>query len=189
MKKSKTTSKVVKAAKSTAKKAVNVVKQNPTVAFDVVLGIAAITAVYFLIKNISNFSNRLSNGDPNISDNVDVKPKPKPSLLSITKEQGKILAQQLLDAMNAKEPFFGTDEKTIFAIFQRINSEDFKLIFNEFGLKDYNGFNSPPTGFLSNFDSYEKRNLIYWLKNEITPSDGIVYDRVKKVVEHAGFIF
>jgi len=174
-----------------AKKAKNKAFENPKTSLHIGLGVLAVFLLYKAINKASSSVDRLIEGDPNIDDEVEIRLgdlKVNTSQLSIGVSQAKIYAQQLLDAMNAKEPFWGTDEDAIKAVFQQINSEDFKLIFHEFGTKDYNGFNSPPTGFFSNLDSYEPRNLVYWLNNELSSSDE-VYSLVQNTVWAAGFAF
>ncbi|AMD85430.1 hypothetical protein SAMN05444369_11032 [Capnocytophaga haemolytica] len=112
------------------------------------------------------------------------------SKATITEAQSKNYAEQLLDAMNAAYPLWGTDEKTILAVFNQLkNKHDFLMVYHAFGLRDYNGYNSPPKSFWKYLDVYQKRDLVYWLKSELSPSDGEVYKRVKKVVEGSGFTF
>lgn len=148
-------------------------------------GLLGVVLIYQLFSSAKS----VFQGDQNIDDTVPVGNLPGNNA-TISAQQAAIFAQQLLDAMNAKEPFWGTDEPAILAVFRKLkNGDDFRLIYNAFGNKDYNGYNSPPVGVWSNLDSYEKRNLVYWLKSEISPSDGQVYDLVKKYVELAGFAF
>lgn len=110
---------------------------------------------------------------------------------TITEQEAKNLAQQLLSAMDYAAPLYGTDEKTILAVFKKIKtSDDFILIFNAFGMKEYNGNGLPPTSsFGRMFDVFEPRDLVYWLKEELSPTDGEVYRVVKNVVEQSGFTF
>ncbi|PSG90877.1 hypothetical protein [Aurantibacter aestuarii] len=109
---------------------------------------------------------------------------------TISQQQANNYAQQLLDAFNSKEPLYGTDEEAVLNVFKKlVNTADFIRVYNAFGTKDYNGNNSPPTGAWSWFDSYEKRNLVYWLKSELSPSDGEVYQVVKAIVNQSGFSF
>lgn len=166
-------------------------KKNPVDTMYIILGAAVLFGAYQLVKNVGKASSRLLTGDPNIDDKVNTSGANNPvtSRLSITRDQARIYAQQLLEAMNAKQPFYGTDEATILAIFNKINPDDFKLIYQMFGDKDYNGNNSPPQGWWSVLDSYEPHNLVYWLKSEIGPRDGAVYTKVKSIVEQAGWAF
>lgn len=109
---------------------------------------------------------------------------------TISKTQSQQFAQQLLDASNHMEPLYGTDEQTIKKVFLKLKTpEDFKLVYHAFGLKNYNGWNSPPVGIFRHLDTYEPRDLVYWLKSEIKPSDGEVYNIVKARVDSAGWEF
>ncbi len=109
---------------------------------------------------------------------------------TISKTQSQQFAQQLLDASNHMEPLYGTDEETIKKVFLQLKTaEDFKLVYKAFGHKNYNGWNSPPVGIFRHLDTYEPRDLVYWLKSEIKPSDGEVYNIVKARVESAGWAF
>ena len=109
---------------------------------------------------------------------------------TISKTQSQQFAQQLLDASNQMEPLYGTDEQTIKKVFLKLKTaEDFKLVYQAFGFKNYNGWNSPPVGIFRYLDSYQPRDLVYWLKSEIKPSDGEVYKIVKARVESAGWAF
>jgi len=109
---------------------------------------------------------------------------------TISETQAQQFAQQLLDASNHKEPLYGTDEKTIKQVFLQLKTpEDFKLVYKAFGNKNYNGWNSPPTGIFRYLDNYEPRDLVYWLKSEVKPSDGQVYTIVKARIQSAGWEF
>lgn len=109
---------------------------------------------------------------------------------TITPTQAQQFAQQLLDACNDAYPMYGTDEETIYKVFLKLqNGEDFKQVYEAFGFKNYNGYNSPPVGIFRHIDNYEPRDLVYWLKSELSPSDGKVYELVKKRVESAGWSF
>lgn len=119
---------------------------------------------------------------------VDVKINPSRTTISI--EQAKQFAQVLLDACNAKEPLWGTDEPAVLGVFNKLKTaDDFKLVYKVFDYRDYNGYNSPPKGFLRHFDEYYPRDLVYWLRKEIKPSDGKVYQVVKSRIESAGMAF
>ena len=149
-------------------------------AIGAIVGLFLVYKIFYTVGNIVN-------GDSDIDDSISVGDLPT-GTASFSLQQAKVYAQQLLDAMNAKQPIWGTDEAMILAVFEKFKTvDDFRLVYNVFGLKDYNGNNSPPTGVWSNLDSYEKRNLIYWLKSELSPSDEKVYNVVKQYVLNAGF--
>lgn len=172
-------------AASSAKKVGKSVAENPKTALYVAGGAIAIYVGYKIFKSINdtfngnNIDNQVSGTGGNVIG------------ATITNQVAKNYAQQLLDAMNAKEPFYGTDEATIEAVFDALlNPQDFLKVYNFFGEKDYNGHNSPPTGVWQYIDSFEKRNLVYWLKSEISPTtDARLFSKVKHRVESAGFTF
>lgn len=179
-KKTNKTAKVKDSVTKGINKAGDYAKSNPKTVLYAVGGIAAIYLGYKLINSflppkIDNSVN--GTGGSTIG-------------ATLSNTEAANLAQQLLDAFNAKEPFWGTDEDTIIDVFGLIkNNADFWKIFKAFGDKDYNGYNSPPEGAWSWLDSYEKRNLIYWLKSEVKPGDGEVYDIVKNRLTSAGIAF
>lgn len=183
-----------KVANTVADKATGIAKkagENPIVTAQVLGGIALLVVGYIVIKRLSKGVGNVFDGDPNIEDQIDLDIQiPTGTQPTISNATANNYASQLLDAFNAKEPFWGTDEDTVEAVFDKLkNAADFKLVSQAFGLKDYNGYNSPPTGIFSNLDSYELRNLVYWLKEEIKPNDGNVFNKVKSRVESAGLIF
>lgn len=190
-KKNKTKAKeVAKKTASSAKKGLEktgkAIVSNPKTALYVLGGAIAIYVGYRIFKTLNKgFDNVLN---PDIDDTIDVGTIDT-SGATISNEQAFIFANQLLKAMNAKQPLWGTDEETILKIFKQISSQDFRVIYNVFGTKDYNGNNSPPTGIFANIDSYEPHDLVYWLNSELSPGDGEVYRLVKKTVNDAGFAF
>jgi hypothetical protein len=102
------------------------------------------------------------------------------SLLSISNQQAEIYASQLYDSMEA----YGTEEPTIEAIFNVINPEDFKLIYNKFGTVKYDdivGIIEPLLGLAP------KRDLVYILRSELSFFNPIVQKKVKTIVTQAGF--
>lgn len=131
--------------------------------------------------------------NPNINDTVDNVGNGSTTNATISKETATNYAQQLLDAMNLNRNAIllsGTDEKVISNVFDKIkNSDDFRLIFKAFGTKHYNGLNSPVEG-VEILQSYQLRNLVYWLRSELNSFwDYSVHKKVKNVVEKAGFVF
>ena len=113
---------------------------------------------------------------------------PIPENTTISLEQAKIYAQTLLEAMD-RQPW-GTYVNRIFEVFKKINADDFKLVFNAFGKKNYNGTGSPPESwFWQQLDNYQERNLVYWLGSELNSwTNKETFDLVEKTVKEAGFI-
>jgi hypothetical protein len=108
---------------------------------------------------------------------------------TISKNTAKNYAENLFDAFNYS---FGTDKSIIDGVFSKIKSEDFKLIYNEFGKRSYSGLNGgSPSGQWYAPDTYlgsEELDLIGWLNNELGFGDGALKDKIRKIVEPAGFI-
>lgn len=192
--KKKAISTIDSAKKSTinaAKNGVNSVTKNPkgTLMFlGVILGGYLI---YKVATSATDAADKLLNGDPDIDDNVEGTGQGSVVKATITDAYAINYASQLLGAMNAMQPLYGTDEETIEKVFDKLKNEaDFLKVFRMFGDKDYNGNNSPPTGIWSNLDSYKKQNLVYWLKSELdVDEEPKVYNKVKKLVNKAGFVF
>ena len=127
-------------------------------------------------------------GDDLKADDVDfIKPKINPSSnnLTITSDEAVNLAKTLLDAFNDG----GTDEEKVEAVFKKLQTgDDFKLVFNAFGLRK-RIFGGTPTNYFTK-KAAEAYDLIYWLKAEIgTFWNPTLYNIIKKRVESAGLIF
>jgi hypothetical protein len=101
-------------------------------------------------------------------------------------------AEQLFKAFNY---YWGTDLATIKAIFGKINSEDFKMIYNAFGQRTYSSINGGtpsqsiigldnPTIFGKNPDL----DLVGWLQEELGIADFMTKSKVRPIVEGAGFV-
>lgn len=179
-----TTNKITSKGKAVAKKTGEYASKNPKTVLYVLLGIGVVYAGYKIVSAISN------PGDQNLDLQVGGTGGTT-SNATVTNQLAKNYAQQLLDAMNAKYPVYGTDNDTIEAVFDKLkNGDDFIKVYNAFGTKDYNGYNSPPEGAWSWLDSYEKRNLVYWLKSELSSTfERTLYNKVKLRLESAGFTF
>lgn len=155
------------------------------------LSILGVFAAYKIFSGVNNAIDSVL--DPDISDTVSGTGGSTENA-TITNAQAANYAQQLLDAMNeGRDSWFlsGTDEEAILSVFNKLKtSGDFVKVFNAFGLKDYDGYESPPTDGVWNWTTvYQERNLVYWLSSELEPGDGRVYNVVKSRVEGAGFAF
>lgn len=179
---------IVAKAKDVGKKVSDNVKSNP-IPYLKVGGV--VIGAFLIYKLVSGVADKISNpGDSNLDLEVDGTGGSTDGA-TISNALANNYAQTLLDAFNSKEPMYGTDEAAVEAVFLKIkNSADFIKIFKAFGSKDYNGHNSPPNGAWSWLDSYEKRNLVYWLRSEIDADDDAeLYALVANVVNNAGFAF
>lgn len=134
---------------------------------------------------VSNFISKDHLETVNVFTNVDE------SKVTITNEQAQQFARTIYDACNIMAPLYGTDEDAILEVFKKLKSgDDYKLVYKMFGAKEYNGNNSPPrSGWGRLFDVFEPRDLNFWLRSELSPSDGEVYTTVKERIESAGYSF
>jgi hypothetical protein len=102
-------------------------------------------------------------------------------------------AEQLFNAFNY---YWGTDLATIKSIFGKINSEDFKMIYNAFGQRTYSAINGgtpskSPIGFDNPiiFGSNPDLDLVSWLQAELGVADILTKNKVRPIVIGAGFTF
>lgn len=180
-KQNKTSSTIKKVADTT----ISTVKQNPKI---LLIAGGVIIGGYLLTKILSTIVGQVTKTiSPDLTTNVNPGGvQVNPNRTTITTQQAKIFAQQLLDAMNQ----LGTDTGTIKNIFKKINAEDYKLIFNEFGLVDYNGFGVPNDNIFVILDSFQKRDLTFWLRSELNSLfDSGTFKIVKNIITQAGFAF
>jgi hypothetical protein len=109
------------------------------------------------------------------------------SKTSITEATASNYAEQLFKAFNYT---YGTDKAIIDSIFSKINSEDFKLIYNAYGTRSYSslfGIGGTPSAVERLAGTYSNIDLIQWINNELEFGDGALKTKIKKVVEPAGF--
>lgn len=107
----------------------------------------------------------------------------------ISQATAKNYAENLFEAFNF---YWGTDLATIKKIFSKINSEDFKMIYNAFGKRSYSGLNGgTPSGKIYGLDTYigfTDLDLVGWLNAELGLADFVTKNKIKPIVEGAGFI-
>jgi|GEM_PF-1549668 len=185
---------------SSAKKALadtgKSIAENPKSTLYIGLGIAAVFALYYGGKW---FNDAFSGSG--IDDTIDTTVKPDMGKTTISRATARNYASQLLEAMNWKGwmllpyPHFGdgTDNDVLKSIFNNINADDFKLIYQEFGTKDYNGYSSPPKnvggGIQDSLGISKKRDLVFWLRSELDFLDFSLKRKVADLVTQAGFAF
>ncbi len=192
---------IVKKSKETARKAGKAVVNNPKKSIYVGLGIVVLVGGYLVIRGFSSGVKKGVNTitGENLDLNIDTNIKPNPSKTTISREQARIFASQLLKAFNYRKqvwltPVYGTDDDVVEEIFKKITPEDFKLIYNEFGTKDYVVHGSPQEGIAGGILDFtglsRKLDLVEWLKEEINSvTDRTLYNLIKSVVNQAGFAF
>jgi hypothetical protein len=89
------------------------------------------------------------------------KPDDTKSSLTITK------AKSIADSLYAAMSDFGTDEESIFKLLQGLSEDDYKHVYNMFGLRSYNSVIGTRSGSLLGDDV----NLNIWLSSELSTSD------------------
>ena len=187
------TKKAISKVKNTAKNVGKSVANNPTNTLYIIGGVAAVYLGYKAIQKISDLFS-----DDNVqNNNVDVTLQVNSNGLSITPEVATQYASQLLQAINHKDwiGLSDTDEDTIEAVFSNINSEDFKLIYNIFGNKPYDSTNGniPEDGFWGGIQDglfASPVDLVTILKHELDSYfDSTVYNKLKPIIQGAGFTF
>lgn len=108
---------------------------------------------------------------------------------TISNQTAKNYAESLFEAFNYT---FGTDKSVIDSVFSKINSEDFKLIYNAFGKRSYSRLNggSPSEKILlpDTWLGSVKLDLIQWINEELGFGDGSLKTKIRKVTEPAGFV-
>ena len=105
------------------------------------------------------------------------------NITTISDITAKNYAENLFVAFNY---FWGTDKSTINTVFSKINSEDFKKVYNEFGKRSYGSGGSP--GGIERLGLYDDVDLITWINNELDFGDSALREKIRKVVEPAGFV-
>lgn len=106
------------------------------------------------------------------------------SKATITEAQAKTYANQLFNAMKNS----GTNVGAIKAIIQAVNAEDYKMIYNAFGLKSYYNFGEPT--LLSILTGWDDIDLNEWFKRELNKTfDSSTYALIEKRNKEAGLIF
>ena len=155
------------------------------------LGVVVIVIAIPIVKSV----NRLFK-PPNVKGAKDVtKVVVEAKNLTITPQQAKQLAEQLLTAFNYK--MFGTgrgtDKSLIENVFDQIKTDDdFKLLFKEFGTRTYSySVGGTPSGVIGGvvdkLGGTADLDLIGWLNEELDWTDKATKEKVRKKLPQ-GFI-
>ncbi|MBE7671559.1 hypothetical protein F7649_10590 [Tenacibaculum piscium] len=153
-------------------------------------GIVLLLVGYKIYKGLGKAGSKVKEALEDDLQKVNVDLKIDPNKLTITKEDAQKYAQQLLYACDYSAPIYGTDTKSIKKVFEKLKSpEDFKLVHKSFGLKKYNGYGLSPEGIFRHLDNGVSKDLVYWLKEELSTRDGDVYTIVKNRIESANWTF
>lgn len=106
--------------------------------------------------------------------------------ITITPKTAKNYAEILFEAFNYD---WGTDKGQIENVFNKIKSEDFKLIYNSFGKRDYGVVSGlSPTWGERLVGAYRSLDLIQWINEELGIGDSGLREKIRKIVEPAGFV-
>ncbi len=108
---------------------------------------------------------------------------------TISSQTARNYAESLFEAFNYT---WGTDKGTIESVFSKIKPEDFKMVYNAFGKRSYSDLNGgSPSEKIWLPDTWlgsSKLDLIQWINKELEFGDGALKDKIRKVVEPAGFV-
>jgi hypothetical protein len=109
-----------------------------------------------------------------------------PIKLTISKKTAENYAEILFEAFNYD---WGTDKGQVENVFNKIKSEDFKLIYNAFGKRDYGtwgGFS--PTAVERLLGQFRSLDLVQWLNEELGILDFSLKNKIRPIVDGAGFV-
>lgn len=106
---------------------------------------------------------------------------------SITPQTAKNYAESLYRAFTY---YWGTDKGVVNSVFDKINSEDYKLIHNQYGVRSRGMIDGKePTGFEKWLGFYKNLNLTDWINAELDlVGDKALKEKIRKIAEPAGFI-
>ncbi len=158
MKSKSTITKIKNTAKKTAKKTGETVANNPKTALYVGLGIVTVFAA---VKAYRIFFPKGKQLDDIGGNDLSFPPA------SISQVQAKIIAERLYNAMLVSFDLDGTDVDEIFDALTGLTVNDFKKVYEAFGLRQYSIF----WGNVGDPFFSDKHDLIVWLTNELSTND------------------
>jgi hypothetical protein len=105
---------------------------------------------------------------------------------TISVQTAKNYAEILFEAFNYD---WGTDKSQVESVFSRIKPEDFKLIYNAYGKRDYGTLTGlSPTWAERAGGLYRSLDLVQWINEELEIGDSALREKIRKVAEPAGFV-
>lgn len=105
---------------------------------------------------------------------------------TISVQTAKNYAEILFEAFNYD---WGTDKSQVESVFSRIKPEDFKLVYNAYGKRDYGTLTGlSPTWAERAGGLYRSLDLIQWINEELEIGDSALREKIRKVIEPAGFV-
>lgn len=180
-----TENKFAKALKRTG----DFIKENPKPIAYIGGSIIAVIVIAAVVKGVKGGISSFFNPNKNIVGGKFNKQEVDKSKTSISELTAKNYAESLFESFNYT---WGTDKSVIESIFSKINSEDFKLIYNEFGKRSYSDINSgTPSGKVYALDTYignVNLDLVQWLNKELGLGDGSLKNKIRPIVDGAGFV-
>jgi hypothetical protein len=105
---------------------------------------------------------------------------------TISVQTAKNYAEILFEAFNYD---WGTDKSQVESVFSKIKPEDFKLVYNAYGKRDYGTLTGlSPTWAERAGGLYRSLDLVQWINEELEIGDSALREKIRKVVEPAGFV-
>jgi hypothetical protein len=162
----------------------NFIKENPKPLLYVGGGLIAVVAIIAVAKKIKSKINgeEIKGGSWNEQEIDETK-------TSINDSTAKNYTENLFEAFNYT---WGTDKGTIEVVFSKINSEDFKKIYNFFGKRSYSSLNGgTPSGKVYGIDTWigsQNLDLVQWLNKELGFGDSSLKRKIRPIIESAGFV-
>ena len=105
---------------------------------------------------------------------------------TISVQTAKTYAEILFEAFNYD---WGTDKSQVESVFSKIKPEDFKLVYNAYGKRDYGTLTGlSPTWAERAGGLYRSLDLVQWINEELEIGDSALREKIRKVVEPAGFV-
>lgn len=105
---------------------------------------------------------------------------------SISLHEANLIAHDLQVAMDR----YGTDNRTIKGVVERVNAADWALINNAFGYKTYSIITGAREFELFGYNWNKRHNLKTWLRSELSRYfNAKIYSRVKTLYEANGVVF
>lgn len=140
----------------------------------VVVGVAVVKRIKGKIEGVDISKGKFINQDVDFTKTT------------ISPQTAKNYAEILFEAFNYD---WGTDKSQVDNVFSKIRPEDFKLIYNAYGKRDYGTFTGlSPTWGERAIGAYRSLDLIQWINEELEIGDSALREKIRKVVELAGFV-
>lgn len=160
----------------------NFIKENPKPILWIGGSIAVVVIAIAVVKKITKtVAGKDVKGGKFNNQNIDE------TKTTISTQTANNYAELLYEASNYQ---FGTDKSIIEEVFSKINSEDFKKVYNAFGQRSYaNGISGgKPSSLQIWLGDFEDLDLVGWLNNELGFGDSALKNKIRPIVNGAGFV-